>query len=179
MASRRTLKIAESIRKIVSMALLAEIRDPRVGLGAVNVTRVEVSGDLQHAKVFVMIRGDQNKQRLGLNGLRSASGFLQSKIAKGLELRYTPRLHFEIDSGVQKSLEVARILKEVLPGDQSSGTADESATDRQDPRNQAENLTNPQATPTDLRPVDPEAPAQRRPGLNTSSDQAPSEGSIT
>ena len=113
MPSRRALKAAEAIREVVSMAILAELNDPRVQ--DVTVTYVEVSPDLRHAKVHVSVLGDETHQNLSLHGLRSAAGYLQSKIAKRIELRYTPRLVFLLDQGVKRSIEIARILREVLP----------------------------------------------------------------
>lgn len=118
MSSRRMLKVGEAIRKVVSTAITTELRDPRIGMA--TVTEVEVSGDLRFAKVKVSILGDDKKQRLGLAGLQSAAGFLQSKICERLDMRFTPRITFELDTGVKKSLEVARILREVLP-DQPAG----------------------------------------------------------
>ena len=100
------------------MAILAEIKDPRVR--DVTVTHVEVSGDLRGAKVHVSIMGDEAKQKLSLQGLRSAAGFLQSKIAKRIETRYTPRLQFLLDQGVKRSIEISRILKEVLPDEEEA-----------------------------------------------------------
>ncbi len=113
MSARRLLKAAEAIREVVSMAIVAELRDPRVR--DVTVTHVEVSPDMRHAKVHVSIMGDEARQKLGLRGLQSAAGFLQSKIAEQIETRYTPRLLFVLDQGIKKSIELARILKEVLP----------------------------------------------------------------
>ena len=95
------------------MAILAELRDPRVA--DVTVTGVEVTPDLRSAKVHVSVMGDETKQRLCLHGLTNSAGFLQSKLADSIETRYTPRLTFVLDQGVKKSLEVARILREVLP----------------------------------------------------------------
>ncbi len=95
------------------MAILAELKDPRVQ--DVTVTYVEISPDLRHAKVHVSIMGDAKKEQLSLRGLQNAAGFLQSKVAARLETRYTPRLTFVLDQGVKRSIEVARILKEVLP----------------------------------------------------------------
>jgi len=95
------------------MAILAELNDPRVR--DVTVTYVEVSADLRHAKVHVSVMGDETRQRLSLTGLRSAAGFLQSKIARRIDTRYTPKIEFLLDQGVKKSIEVARILREVLP----------------------------------------------------------------
>jgi len=95
------------------MTILTELRDPRIA--DVTVTAVEVSGDMRQAKVHVSIMGDEGKQKLALRGLQNASGFLQAKIARRIDTRYTPRLRFELDHGVKHSIEVSRILNEVLP----------------------------------------------------------------
>ncbi len=113
MPSRRVLKAAEAIREVVSLAILTELRDPRIQ--DVTVTYVEVSGDMRHAKVHVSIMGDEAKQQLSLRGLRNAAGFLQAKVANRIDTRYTPRIRFLLDQGVKHSLEISRILEQVLP----------------------------------------------------------------
>jgi len=113
MSTRRVQKAAEAIREVVSMTILAELKDPRVR--DVTVTYVEVSSDLRHAKVHVSVMGDESQQDLSLRGLESAAGFLQAKIAEGVDLRYTPRLKFILDQGVKRSIEISRILDEILP----------------------------------------------------------------
>ena len=113
MTSRRLLKAAEAIREVVSMAILTEMRDPRVK--DVTVVGVEVAPDMKSAKVAVSIMGDEKKQQLSLSGLQNAAGFLQKKIADEIDTRYTPRLTFVLDKGVKNSLEIQRILNEVLP----------------------------------------------------------------
>ena len=80
------------------MAILADLNDPRVR--DVTVTYVEVSGDLRSSKVHVSVMGDETQQELSLRGLQNAAGFLQAKIAKGIDLRYTPKLTFILDQGV-------------------------------------------------------------------------------
>jgi ribosome-binding factor A len=127
--SRRLLKAAEAIRGVVSMAILTELRDPRVK--NVTVVGVEVLPDMKSAKVHVSIMGSEKEQQLSLSGLQNAAGFLQKKIAERIETRYTPRLTFVLDKGVKNSLEVNRILREVLPptpaeetGDREQGTGD-------------------------------------------------------
>ncbi|MGA2060158.1 MAG: 30S ribosome-binding factor RbfA [Thermoguttaceae bacterium] len=122
MSLRRAQKVAEAIREVVSMAILTELKDPRVK--DVTVTFVEVSSDLRHAKVHVSVMGDDTQQQLSLRGLQSAAGFLQAKIARQVEMRYTPRLNFFLDHGVKHSIEIARILREVLPPSDESPTTD-------------------------------------------------------
>ena len=112
MPSRRTLKAAEAVREVVGMAILADLNDPRIT--NVTVTRVEVSGDMREAKVYVSVMGEEKEQRLCMHGLRSAAGFLQSKVANRIDTRYTPRIEFVLDRGVKQSIEIHRILDEVL-----------------------------------------------------------------
>jgi ribosome-binding factor A len=128
MTARRSQKVAEAIREVVSMAILTELKDPRVK--DVTVTYVEVSADLRHAKVHVSVMGDETKQELSLRGLQSAAGFLQSKIARELEMRYTPKLTFMLDQGVKRSIEIAQILREVLPPDKEE-ISDEEMSDEE------------------------------------------------
>jgi ribosome-binding factor A len=73
---------------------------------------------MRHAKVHVSVMGDEPKQKLALKGLQNSAGFLQQKIARRIDTRYTPRLRFMLDQGVKRSIEVSRILEEVLPPDQ-------------------------------------------------------------
>jgi ribosome-binding factor A len=117
------------------MAILAEVRDPRVR--DVTVTRVEVSPDLRVAKVYVSVMGDEKKQNLCLYGLQHSAGFLQSKINARIDTRYTPKLQFHLDQGVKRSIEVARILREVLPPSEEQRNEDgglSAAEDRVDDR---------------------------------------------
>ncbi len=111
MTSRRLLKAAEAIREVVASAILTEIRDPRVK--DVTVIAVEVSPDMREAKVSVSVMGDETKQSLTLRGLENSAGFLQSKIAKRIESRYTPRLQFELNKGIQNAMVVGQLLEKI------------------------------------------------------------------
>ena len=117
MTSRRLLKAASAIREVVGMAILAELKDPRVR--NVTVTSVEVLPDMKQAKVNVSIMGDEKTQRLALHGLQSSAGFLQHKIAERIETRYTPKLEFVLDPGVKNALKITDILQRVLPKDET------------------------------------------------------------
>ncbi len=129
MSSRRALKLAEAVRHVVSTAILFELKDPRVR--DVTVTYVEVAEDLRSAKVHVSVMGDEKKQQLTLRGLQSAAGFLQSRCAEKIETRWTPRLQFVLDKGVKHSIEVSRILAEVLPPSPSDQSTAEITEEEQ------------------------------------------------
>ena len=134
MKPHRLARVAEVIREVASETILFELRDPRVK--NVTVTRTEVSGDLQHAKVYVSVMGTPKEQELCLHGLRHAAGFIQSKLATRLQTRFTPVIQFILDQGVKKSIEMTRLINEALaesnpqggppaPTGSADGTAEE------------------------------------------------------
>jgi len=127
MSSRRLLKAAEAIREVVSMAILTELKDPRVR--DVTVTYVEVAPDMRSAKVHVSIMGNDPKQNLSLRGLQNAAGFLQHQVSEKIDTRYTPRLQFVLDKGVKHSITVAEILRDVLPPAPPPTASDDAAPD--------------------------------------------------
>jgi ribosome-binding factor A len=112
MKTHRLARVAEAIREVASETILYELRDPRVKM--VTVTRAEVSGDLQHAKVYVSVMGTPAEQKLTMRGLSHAAGFIQSKLARRLQTRFTPVLQFVLDQGVKHSIEMTRLINEAL-----------------------------------------------------------------
>jgi ribosome-binding factor A len=112
MKPHRLARVAEVVREVTSETILFELRDPRVK--GVTVTRAEVSGDLQHAKVYVSVMGTAADQKLCLHGLKHSAGFIQSKLARRLQTRFTPVIHFVLDEGVKKSIEMTRLINEAL-----------------------------------------------------------------
>ena len=122
MSSRRVLRVAEAIREVVSMAILVDLRDPRIS--DVTVTRVSVSGDLRNAKVNVSVMGDEKKQQLCMHGLKSSIGYLQRKVGDRVDLRYTPRLEFVLDKGIKHAQIVTQILDEVLDDKDNANPAE-------------------------------------------------------
>jgi ribosome-binding factor A len=113
MISRRLQKAAQAIREVVGISILRDLQDPRID--NVTVTNVEVSRDMRSARVYVSVMGDEKQQQLCIYGLQHAAGYLQAKIAKRIDTRYTPRLKFVLDLGVKKSIEINEILQSVLP----------------------------------------------------------------
>jgi ribosome-binding factor A len=108
---------------VASETILYELRDPRVKNAGVTVTRAEVSGDLQHAKVYVSVMGSPKEQELAMYGLKHAAGFVQSKLASRLQTRFTPVVHFVLDQGVKKSIEMTRLINEALAQSAPAGAA--------------------------------------------------------
>jgi ribosome-binding factor A len=149
--SRRLLKAAEAIREVVAASILTELRDPRVR--DVTVVGVSVSPDMREAKVAVSIMGNETQQQTALRGLQNSAGFLQSKIARRIETRHTPRLQFVIDKGVQHALQVNSILAELARERGEQTTAPPEHADGADPNGPASDVSEPD----DVSPDDPDS----------------------
>jgi len=131
MKQHRLARVAEVIREVASEAILYELKDPRIKF--TTVTRAEVSADLQHAKVYVSVMGSDRDRSLTLHGLKSAAGFIQSRLGDRMRTRYIPVLEFVLDEGVRNSLEVARLLNEEKLRNQESGVRDQESEDPDNP----------------------------------------------
>ncbi|TET38460.1 MAG: 30S ribosome-binding factor RbfA [Planctomycetota bacterium] len=107
----RQKKVAESIKKAVADIFLRDLNDPRIRLATVN--RVEISGDLQNAKVFVSILGEPAEQRTVFRGIESASGFIRNELANRVSLRFVPNLNFILDHSTEKAMEITNLIDEI------------------------------------------------------------------
>ena len=106
--SHRMERMADQIRNAIAVMIAEELRDPRIGF--VTVTRVELSADLQHARVRVSVLGDESIRNATLEGLQSAAGFLRREIARRMRLRRVPEVLFLHDPGPEESLKLERLL---------------------------------------------------------------------
>ena len=111
--SRRTERVSNLIRNTLGPILLAKISDPRFDPVAASITRVEVPEDLLTARVYISVAGDQKDQSKTIKALRHAAGYLQEQMMKRIQLRHTPRLDFQIDQKLKKTMETLNLLAEV------------------------------------------------------------------
>ena len=118
---RRVERVAALIRKETSELLINGIRDERVHQGMVSITEVEVSGDLQHCKIFVSIFGEQNTRSEVLEGLKAASGFLRGELGRRLQMRRAPEVVFQLDRGLEKGTSVLGLLNRLEDERQERG----------------------------------------------------------
>jgi len=119
-ATRRQRQVAELLHEEISMLLQQRVDDPRLAL--VTVTGVEVTPDLRVAHVYVSIMDDdQEEVKETMAGLKRAAGFLRRELATFVSLRYTPELHFRLDSSLEQGLRIDRLLDSL----QEKAAADE------------------------------------------------------
>ncbi len=108
--SRRVEKLAALLKREVSELLMNGIRDERVHQVMITITNVEVSGDLQHAKIFVSLFGEEQKKAEVLACLEEAKGFVRGELARRLQMRRSPDLVFKLDQGMSKGSSVLDLL---------------------------------------------------------------------
>ena len=109
MASNRKGRINEELQRELS-SLIRTLKDPRVQQSMVSVTKVEATGDLRYAKVYISVL-DNDKSKETLKGLKSAGGFLRREIGSRLQLRYTPELIFEEDDSIAYGAKMFSLLR--------------------------------------------------------------------
>ena len=125
----RPERVADLIRAEVTTMIARELHDP--GVGFVTVTRVQVSNDLQHARVFYTVLGDATARKNTAKALERAAGFMRRQIGQRLRLRRTPEIEFQFDESVGHQDRVAQLLKEIA--DEHAGTPVESDVDAPEP----------------------------------------------
>jgi len=110
---RRVSRVSSLIKREVSLMLLSEIKDDRVGAGMVSVTDVDLSGDLQHAKIFVSIYGTPSAKAETMEGLKASIGFVRKELGQRVRLRRTPEVVFIEDISLERGDRTLRLINQV------------------------------------------------------------------
>ncbi|NEP16891.1 MAG: 30S ribosome-binding factor RbfA [Leptolyngbya sp. SIO4C1] len=125
--SRRVERVSSSIKREVSQLLLHGIKDDRVGAGMVSVTDVDVSGDLQHAKIFVSIYGTEEARAETMAGLKAATGYVRGELGRRMRLRRTPEIVFKEDRSFERGSRVLSLINQISQ-EKSAETSDDDAS---------------------------------------------------
>ena len=110
MPSNRIGRINEEIQRELADQL-RRLKDPRVSSGMVSIIRVDTTGDLRYARVYVSAL-DKSREKEVLKGLKSASGFLRRELGRALQLRYSPELQFIADDSIQHGAHILEVLRD-------------------------------------------------------------------
>jgi ribosome-binding factor A len=123
--SRRVSRVASLIQQEVSQMVLHDIKDDRVGAGMVSITDVDVSGDLQHAKIYVSIYGTEQARAETMAGLKSATGYVRSELGRRIRLRRTPEVIFIEDLALERGDRMLTLLNQLSEERQSKEKEDD------------------------------------------------------
>ena len=107
----RKNRLESEIVKETSRILLHELQDPRKGF--VTVTRAKVSDDYRYAKVYISVMGTAKQKKLAMGGLKHAQGYVQKQLAKRIQMRTFPEIHFEQDVSLDKAMSIQKMISDV------------------------------------------------------------------
>ena len=110
----RMRRVDEAMKQVLSEAI-PTLKDPRIGF--VTVTAVETTRDLDHAKVWLSVFGNERQREKTLEALEGASGVLQARVNRELKLRRTPQLEFVYDRAVEHGVRMTQLIDELAPTD--------------------------------------------------------------
>lgn len=104
-------RVADEIRKQLSVLLAREVQDP--GIGFLTLTRVKVTPDLQQARVFYTTIGDDKARKDTARALGRATPFLRRQIGQRLRLRHVPDLQFMYDETIEQQDRIEKIIQDI------------------------------------------------------------------
>lgn len=110
MKQQRMNRIDHEMQRVLGTLISQQLKDPR--LGFTTVTRVEITQDLHHAKVFVSIIGDRHVAAQTMQALKHAAGFLRGELGREIKLRHTPELQFVEDRSTERAINLSKTLRE-------------------------------------------------------------------
>ncbi|MBR5997562.1 MAG: 30S ribosome-binding factor RbfA [Deltaproteobacteria bacterium] len=111
MATRRSSRVGEQIKREISQLIARGLKDPRVGF--VTITDVEVSPDLRLAKVYYSVLGDEASRKETAQGLKNSVPFLCHELGQRIRLRYTPKLVFIFDASLEYGAHMDELLRQI------------------------------------------------------------------
>lgn len=111
MGQLRVEKVQEFIKQEISKIILTELKDPRIGF--VTVTRVEATGDLRSAKIYLSLLGSDEQKAETWAGLTKALGYMRAEIGKRIRLRFTPELSLHLDETLEYSARIQELILKI------------------------------------------------------------------
>lgn len=112
MTKQRTSRLNSLLKEVISDIIRRDVRNPHVN-ELVTVTRVDITKDLHHAKVYISVIGSAAQKEETLEALQSAAGFIAVQASKEVVMRYFPALSFKIDDSVEKHMRIEELLGKI------------------------------------------------------------------
>lgn len=128
--SIKNTRINGEVQRELSVIIRQEIKDPRIHM-MTSVTQVEVAPDLKTCKAFISVLGNAEEKKNTLTGLRSAEGYIRRYLAKNLNLRNTPEIHFILDDSIEYGVHMSHLIDEVQK-DAADGRDNEDIEEAED-----------------------------------------------
>ncbi len=128
MSGHRQERIQQRILELVTLILESEVQDPR--LMSVNITRVQVSGDLRYAKIFVSAREDERESKEMMDALGRAARYFRRRLAESMDMRFVPEIRFQLDHSIEKGERFLQVLEQVQAEERMKEATEKQVTNK-------------------------------------------------
>lgn len=115
--SMKNTRINGEVQRVLAEVIRGEIKDPRIS-PLTSVVAVEVAPDLKTCKAWISVYGDEQAKKDTLDGLKSAEGFIKNQLAKTINLRNTPEIHFIVDESIAYGVRMSKLIDDVIKSDE-------------------------------------------------------------
>lgn len=129
--SVKNTRINGEVQRVLAQIICGEIKDPRIA-PMTSVVAVEVAPDLKTCKAWISVLGDEKAQTDTLAGLQSAEGYIRGLIARTINLRNTPQIHFIMDQSIAYGVNMSKRIEEVVASDRKAAESDKRSNDEED-----------------------------------------------
>ena len=129
--SVKNTRINGEVQRVLAQIIRGEIKDPRIA-PMTSVVAVEVAPDLKTCKAWISVLGDEKAQTDTLAGLQSAEGYIRGQIARTINLRNTPQIHFIMDQSIAYGVDMSKRIEEVVASDRKAAESDKRSNDEED-----------------------------------------------
>ncbi len=109
----RTNRISEEMKREISSIVQSELKDPRLPK-LVSILSVNVTKDLRYAKVYVSVMGNDEEKKNAISALKSAAGYIRREVGHRMQLRYTPEMHFELDTSIEHGAYITKLINDTI-----------------------------------------------------------------
>ncbi len=129
MSRMRPERVQEAIRQEISMIVMGQIKDPRIGF--ITITKVDLTKDLRYARIYFSVLGKNADKNKALKGLNSAKGYIKGLIAEKIKLRYMPEISFVIDNTLEHAQHIYEILNKIEKPKEETDDGEDSTGDKE------------------------------------------------
>ena len=119
MDKKRLKRIQSELTKEISMLINSDIKDPRIAT-ITSITEIDLTDDLQSAKVYVSVFGNEKEKEETIEGLISSTGFIKRELGSRMNLRHIPDLKFMLDDQVEKALHIESLIDMAIKQDEEA-----------------------------------------------------------
>lgn len=122
--SIKNTRINGEVQKELSKIIREEIKDPRIH-PMTSVMAVEVAPDLKTCKAFISVLGNEEAKQSTIKGLKNAEGYIRRELARTLNLRNTPEIHFILDESIEYGVNMSKLIDDVMMKDAKTSQPDQ------------------------------------------------------